>query len=169
MKIWFIFSTYPLWTISNLTPLDWTTRLKARWLRLMLSLNCSLNSGLLVPFTVLVLSLWASSCVDRHQCQHTKMPFHTHNQEGGKIFALVLCLTHTQWQRYPEWVTNQLESKCVAGDRNGLKTTLYCSRNNGDVVGVKMQNILIYFGVVLFSTTFWLHVHRLFAEDITGS
>lgn len=52
---------YPLWIISNLMPLDWTTRLKPRWLRLILSLNCSLNSGLLLFFTVLVLSLWASS------------------------------------------------------------------------------------------------------------
>lgn len=66
---------YPLWTISNLTPLDWTTRLKPRWLRLMLSLNCSLNSGLLVPFTVLVLSLWASSCTQtcRHECTSTHL------------------------------------------------------------------------------------------------
>lgn len=52
---------YPLWMISNLMPLDWMTRLKPRWARLMLSLNCSLNSGLLVLFTVLVLSLCASS------------------------------------------------------------------------------------------------------------
>lgn len=57
---------YPLWMISNLMPLDWTTRLKLRLVRLMLSLNCSLNSGLLVFFTVLVLSLWASSYTPTH-------------------------------------------------------------------------------------------------------
>lgn len=48
--------------------LDWTNRLKLLCIRLMLSLNCSLNSGLLVFFTVLVLSLCASSYsqTDRH-------------------------------------------------------------------------------------------------------
>lgn len=48
---------YPLWTISNLIPLDCMTRLKALCPRLMLSLKFSLNSGLLVFFTVPVLSL----------------------------------------------------------------------------------------------------------------
>lgn len=64
---------YPLWMISNLTPLDWTTRLKPLWLRLMLSLNCSLNSGLLVFFTVLVLSLWASSYTHINECIKTHL------------------------------------------------------------------------------------------------
>lgn len=71
------FFFYPLWTISNLKPLDWTTRLKPRWLRLMLSLNCSLNSGLLVPFTVLVLSLWASSCTQTCRQECTNAHLHT--------------------------------------------------------------------------------------------
>lgn len=63
---------YPLWTISNLMPLDWTTRLKPRWLRLMLSLNCSLNSGLLLFFTVPVLSLWGSSYTYTHTNEFIK-------------------------------------------------------------------------------------------------
>lgn len=36
---------YPLWTTSNLMPLVWIALRKPRWLRLMHSLNCSLNSA----------------------------------------------------------------------------------------------------------------------------
>lgn len=57
--------------ISNLMPFDWMTRLKLLWLRLILSLNCSLNSGLLLFFTVLVLSLWASSYTRKRMHQNT--------------------------------------------------------------------------------------------------
>lgn len=57
--------------ISNLMPFDWMTRLKLLWLRLIMSLNCSLNSGLLVFFTVLVLSLWASSYTRKRMHQNT--------------------------------------------------------------------------------------------------
>lgn len=35
---------HPLWTTSNLMPLVWMALRKPRWLRLMQSLNCSLNS-----------------------------------------------------------------------------------------------------------------------------
>ena len=36
---------HPLWTTSNLMPLVWMALRKPRWLRLMQSLNCSLNSA----------------------------------------------------------------------------------------------------------------------------
>lgn len=36
---------HPLWTTSNLMPLVWMALRKPRWLRLMHSLNCSLNSA----------------------------------------------------------------------------------------------------------------------------
>lgn len=63
------------------------TRLKALWPRLMLSLKVSLNSGLLVFFTVLVLSLWASSYT------------HTHTQN-----SLTHICKHTDWNVHSEWM-----------------------------------------------------------------
>lgn len=136
MNFWFIFSTHPLWMISNLTPLDWTTRLKARWLRLILSLKCSLNSGLLVPFTVFVLSLWASSCVHRQHCHCTKTPLHTHGCEGSKIKKTKLCKCYT------EWVVKQT-----------------CVRKQTWPSHIELS----WFYPI------WLHIDRLFAEDINGN
>lgn len=52
----------------------------------MLSLNSSLNSGLLVPFTVLVLSLWASSYT--HKDESIKTTYAYKQSKSSKVFSL---------------------------------------------------------------------------------